>query len=174
MSLAKVTKPAGPIESVLRSLTGGKSNFMEMARLAPQIDPALAPVIEEWDRLKPKARNNLDLDDLCKLKDIDPSHFLGVVAEAAQKFHANASILIAAVNMPAVVGKSVRVAMTDKGVQDRKFLFEHSSFIPMPQGARVSILNQNALRAEINNEQPEKGLTSFEKRMEMADVIDED
>lgn len=137
------------LSSVLKFIRGGKKTFMELARHAPHIDPSLALVIEEWDRLSPTAQRGVNLNQLCEIKGVDPFHFLGVVAEAAIRFCNNASVLIAALILPEVVQRSIERALTPEGVEDRKMLFQHAGFIPSPKGSEVRLLNQIAVSANI-------------------------
>jgi hypothetical protein len=155
----------GPIDALCKFIKGGKKTFMEMARFASQIEPQLQVIIESYEKLTPPGQRSADLDALCKLNDVDPAHFLGVVAEAAQKFSSNSSILIAALNMPSVVQKSIKEALKTDGIQDRKMLFQHSGFIPTPGGTNISIVQKQQANASAGA--TERGMPSFEE-----DIID--
>ena len=147
---------------------------MEMARFAGQIEPDLQPIVEDYERLTPPAQGKVDIDAMCKMREIDPFHFMSVVAEAAAKFRDNSSIIIAAMNMPSVVDKAVKVAMTTEGVQDRKMLFQHANFIPTPGGTSINILNKNAAMAQANNKEADTGLPSFESSvMDVEEAVRE-
>jgi len=163
----------GPIDAVCRFLKGGKQTFIAMAKLAPQIEPMLASVVDEIVNMNPVLRKRVDLDQICRQKDIDPMHFLSVVSEAAMKYRDSAQIIIAALNMPSVVQASVKTALTRDGVKDRELLFKHSGFVPTPAGQKISILNQNAMKAEVNRD-VEGGVRSFERTMTELDEAVED
>jgi len=123
---------------------------MELARLAVQSDAKLAPIIADWDRMKPPLQNAVDLDALCEARGVAPAHFIAVVGEAEAKFRDTISIFIAAFNMPDVIAASVRAAKKKTGVADRKMLFQHVGFLPVPRGKQLRMLNHAAVKAEVN------------------------
>ncbi len=135
---------------LLRSLKGGRRQFMELAHHTPKLDPKLGPIVADWDRMKPALRNVADLDALCEAYGVDPTHFIGVVCEAELKFRGSVSILVAALKMPAVVAASVRTAKKKTGVADRKMLFEHAGFLPVPRGKQIRMLNHAVIKTEEN------------------------
>jgi hypothetical protein len=139
-----------PIARTLRFIPGGKRTFMEMARYAPNIEPDLRRILEEWDRLQPVHRKGADLDQICRLKGVDPIHFILVVAEAALRFQNTAIVLIAAVNSPAVIDRTVKEALKPSGFKDRQMLLEMYGALPSSRGATVAVVNQIAAKAEIN------------------------
>jgi len=162
----------GVISEIAASLEGGKEEFMLLARYAPEIDPNIAPVIEEWNRLKKQPRLRVSLDAICKLKGIDPFHFLGVVAEAAIKYRDNASVILAAMALPKVVQQSIQVAMEKDGFRDREALMKHAGFLPVPAGATFvnspSFKNEQVTQVDTAS----SALPSFEKSVKDLDVVD--
>lgn len=162
------SQTAGVISSISKMLKGGKKEFMEIAKFAPDIDPNCACILEEWENLSSTGRKSVSMDQICKAKGIDPFHFLGVVAEAAIKFRDNASVILAAMQMPAVVQKSIKTALTKDGVRDRKMLFEHAHFIPTPGGA--TFVNQFAAKVEQNAGVEPGRLPSFESSMKTLEI----
>ncbi len=121
---------------------------MEIARLAAKLDPSIGLVIDDWDRMKPPLQNAADLDALCEAHGVAPAHFIGVVGEAEVRFRNNFSILIAALNMPAIVAASAKRALTPNGFRDRKMLMEHAGFLPVPASRQFRMLNHAAIKAE--------------------------
>jgi hypothetical protein len=150
-------------------LTGGKNAFMELARLAPEVDPECTKVIEAWDSQNSGGKKKLSLDLLCKTMNVDPIHFLSVVNEAALKYRDNASIFLAAVNMPKIMARSVKEALKSGGTRDREMLFKHAGILPVPAGA--TFVNTLNTKVETNVESPgQSTLPSFEKSMDLIDV----
>jgi hypothetical protein len=139
---------------------------MELARLAVQFDAKLAPILEDWDRMKPALRNAANLDALCEAHGVDPTHFISVAREAEIRFRDNVSVILAALSLPSVVQKSIEMALTDKGVKDRKMLFQHSGFLLQPKASQVGALNYAAIRAEVNTNIGEP-LPTFEETIEL-------
>ena len=163
----------GPIGSLCNHIKGGKKQFMELARLAPQIEPGLARFVEAWDQLGGALQTNCDLDRLCIETELDPNHVMSVVAEAASKFQGNVSIIMAALTMPSIIEKGAKVALTTDGWRDRKMFYEHSHFIPVSQGTRIGIINRPSATAEVNTVDTTagagRGLPSHEETVGAAD-----
>ncbi len=148
-----------------------RARLMEFARLAAELDPKLAAMIEDWDRMKPALQKSVDLDLLCELHGIDPARFIAIGGEAGRRFRDDASVLIAAINMPAVVAASVKRALTPEGIRDRRMLLEHAGLLPVPKGR---VLNFAAIRAQAKGEQIRKPLPSFESTIAQIEEIDDD
>jgi hypothetical protein len=164
-ALAK-REPLGPISAVCKYIKGGKQEFMRLAVLASQIEPALAVVVETWEGMNDPLQRKITIEEICRQKDVDPGHFCGVVVEAAMKFRDNATILIAALNLPDVVQRSVEFAKQKEGFKDREALMKHAGFVPTPQGQRINILNQANAKAGAEAEaNAERGLPTFERTM---------
>jgi hypothetical protein len=161
------------IASLLRIGKVRRRQFMELARLAVSLDSKLAPIIADWDYMKPPLQNAADLDVLCEAHGVDPVHLIGVVGEAEMKFLDNACIILAALQMPAILEHSIKAAkgmVSDNGWHDRKMLFEHAGFLPVPPARKVRMLNQAAIAAESHNGGG-KPLESFETTMERIDKM---
>jgi hypothetical protein len=112
------------------------------------------------------------IEEICASHNIDAMHFFSVVNEAAMKFRDNATLMIASMNMPGLVEKSIKYGMQKEGYRDRQMMFQHAGIVPTPQGTRINILNQNSARAAAQAEaNVERGLPSFEKSI--ADMENE-
>jgi hypothetical protein len=159
-----------PVGILTKQLAGGKQRFMEFARLALQIEPDLAPVVESYESLNDVGRAAASIDAICAEHQIDPLHFIGVVGEAALKFGNNSAIVIAALSLPDVVTKSVKEALKPGGDKDRKMLFQHAQFIPTPHGTQINVQANAAARADSSSGEG-KGLPSFERNMREADEV---
>jgi hypothetical protein len=166
-------KIQGPIGELCKCLTGGRKTFMELAHLAPHIEPGLARFVEAWDALTPTMQQTVDLDRLCLDKELDPNHVMSVVGEAAAKFRENTAIIMASLAMPEIIKKGAKVALTTDGWRDRKFFYEHSRFIPVSQGTRIGIINKQTNTAEVNSVETTagagRGLPSHEETVGAAD-----
>lgn len=163
-----------PVALLVRHLKGGKARFMEFAAYVPQIEPALAPVVEDYNSLKASLQKVVSIDALCRLHGVDPVHFIGVVAEAAIKFRDNASVTLIAISIPEVVERSIKEAMKPGGDKDRKMLFQHAGIIPVPAGQTINVGASASANAGAKAEvvEPERrGLPSFERTMIETDHI---
>jgi len=155
----------------MQQLKGGKAQFMEFAHLAVHIEPELAPIVEDFDKLNSGLKASVSIDEICAVRGVDPLHFIAVVGEAALKFGNNGAILIAALHFPAVIGKSVKEAMTSKGFKDRELLAKHHGFVPTPHGTSISVQASAGARADASSAPESKGLPSFERSMREVDDI---
>ena len=159
-------RPDGIISTVVLSILGGKVEFMDLARRAPEIDPRMSRVMDKWDTLSEHGKKEASLDLVCQEAGVDPYAFLGAVAAAAKKFADNSSVIIAALSQPEIVRKTIQQAMTDEGFKDREMLMKHAGFLPVPAG--TTYINQTQLRVE-TNVGPDNGkviLPSFAKTIE--------
>jgi hypothetical protein len=139
---------------------------MELARLAPQIEPELAVLIEEWDRLTPTGKRTNRIEDLCAAHQIDPCHFFSVVNEAAMRFRDNATLMLSSMHAPALLEKSIEFGMEKDGFKDRQAVLQGAGVFPSPQGTRINILNNNSAKAAAQAEaNVQRGLPSFEASM---------
>lgn len=101
--------------------------------------------------------------------DLAPGRILGKVVEAAFEFNFDVSNFIAAVMHLDVVQASINRALQPHGVEDRRFQFLHSGFIPLPRGSTIQINNSLQARASINGK--EAGPLKFEGEMMEFDQI---
>jgi hypothetical protein len=128
---APASRPAfkGTIASACEFI--GLDTFVEMARLARANDPRAARFMAAWDALdasEQQARGAADA--ICKRAGLNPIELLGVVAEAAYRIAMNTAQITAALALPAIIARSVEVALTDEGVADRRMQLQHSGFLP--------------------------------------------
>ena len=70
---------------------------------------------------------------------------LKVVADATYRSSMYVAQFKASLALPSIVERSIEVALTDKGVADRKMLLQHAGFLPIPVGSQTNIaVMQNA------------------------------
>jgi len=145
----------GTLQSFANNLRGGVSTLVDLVRVAAETNLDAATFIARWDSHKDKIkRNNVGqvVEDTCRELQMDWTRLVGFAAEAAAKTGQHLAAINAALALPEVVERSIKFAKERKGVADRKFLFEHSRFVPIPAGSQVSIINQVAANAMSNNE----------------------
>ena len=90
-------------------------------------------------------RTRLPIEAFCVAAGVSPLTILEILTAVIVRQGVQASQVIAAVNHPRVVEKTVEMALTDEGIEDRKVLHLHSGFTPRNVGAKTNIvLTQNA------------------------------
>ena len=145
----------GSIQSFARYLPGGMTTLISLVRMASETDPEAATFISKWDSQPVVARRNRTgqlIEGLCEELGMNWTRLLGWAAESAARTGQHFAAIKAALSLPEVVEKSIKFAKERKGIADRRMLFEHSRFIPVPAGAQVSILNQVAANAQSKND----------------------
>ena len=140
-------KPSTRLTLTFRELSvEGKKDWRHcflFARHAAENDEEMAKVMAAYDGLKKRERAAATPEFVCDLAGVDPRDFAAEVFREYLSFSGDAANLIAAAGLPEVVRKSVEVAKTTKGVQDRKMQFEHANFLPQKQGGGIHV-NANA------------------------------
>ena len=163
----------GTLASITKYFIGGKVAFMQLAEQAAKFSPQTQAFVEVWQQCSGKHRKELNLDAICAVKGLDPFRIFGSMAEAAMRSGYQLGAILAALSHPAVVAKSIQVALTTDGVKDREMQLKHANFLPLPKGSQISVVNQLAAKAEVNLEE-EPSLPSFEKHMAEIDEDEEE
>jgi hypothetical protein len=90
-------------------------------------------------------RRACPIEAFCISARVSPLRILEVITATCVRLGAQASNIVAAVNHPRVVQKTVEMALTDEGVEDRAMLHKAAGFLPTPKGAQTNIqVVQNA------------------------------
>lgn len=84
-------------------------------------------------------RTLVPIEAYCLAADVDPTSLLDLIARTCATITRQTSALIAAVNQPKVVEKTVEMALTDEGVTDRLTLHRATGFLPTPRGAQTTV-----------------------------------
>jgi hypothetical protein len=130
-------KRGSVISEVAKAIRGGKEKLMECARRASELDLALVPVIEKWDKLSRTARNGANLDQVCEIAGVDPYQFLASVATNDRA----ALVAIAIGILPEDKIERIAQELRTGGIRDPKKIFLRSSPVPETEGARKPPLN---------------------------------
>lgn len=87
----------------------------------------------------------LPIEAFCIAASVPTTRVPELIVVAAMRMGVQASSMIAAMAHPAVVKKTVEVALTDGGVEDRQVLHKATGFLPAPRGAQTQInISSNA------------------------------
>lgn len=116
-------------------------DFIEMARMATMNDAGIARFLDAWDALSASEQQARGMADaVCARIGLAPADLLKVVADAAVRFAISGAQLGTALALPSVVEHSIEVALTDKGIADRRMLLLHSGFLPGPKNGQTGYL----------------------------------
>lgn len=83
----------------------------------------------------------LPIEAFCLAAGVSPLRVLEVLVGVIVRQGAQASTIIAAINHPRVVQKTVDMALTDEGIEDRNTLHKAVNFLPTPKGNTTIINN---------------------------------
>jgi len=128
---------------VFREIRGGFASTIDFARIASETDPRFAKLVALWDDLSHTARKRLHAEDLCKAAEILPEDYLSEVTRLMFRVNIDAANLIAAAAHPKVIKRAVIEAQRPEGIQDRRFLMQHSGFLPLPNGTVINVQQVN-------------------------------
>jgi hypothetical protein len=139
---------SGSITMATRYIEGGRETVLGYIRLAAMNgnDSAMTwwhayEDLSQYDQL------HVSYDDICAATGVQPKAILMAMAGAG--FDANCDIanLLSAHLHPSVVVASAKQAVKPNGIEDRKLLFQHSGFIPVPKGTQITINNSSHAQA---------------------------
>jgi hypothetical protein len=108
-------------------------------------DPDAKKIITVYYSIPQWARTLLPIEAFCLAAGVSTSRVLEIITAACVRLGAQASTIIAAVSHPSVVQKTVEMALTDDGIEDRNTLHKAAGFLPTPKSAQTNItVTQNA------------------------------
>lgn len=84
-------------------------------------------------------RTLLPIEAYCVAAKVSPLSILGILVGSIVRMGAAARTVIAMVNQPRVVQKSVEMALTDDGIADRELLAKATGFLPTPKGSQTIV-----------------------------------
>lgn len=101
--------------------------------------------LDAVDAIGKRAADAMPIEAYCLTADVPTMTILEILVGVVVRQGAQASTIIAAVNHPRVVQKTVEMALTDDGIEDRNTLHKAVGFLPTPKGAQTTIqVTQNA------------------------------
>lgn len=114
--------------------------------LETSAEPDARAILEKYYSIEARAhRRSVPIEGYCLAAGVSPIRALEIITATCVRLGAQASTIIAAVNHPRVVQKTVEMALTDEGTEDRATLHKATGFLPSPKGAQTSIqIVQNA------------------------------
>jgi hypothetical protein len=87
----------------------------------------------------PSGRKLLSIEAYCVAAKVSPLSILGILVGSIVRRGASGRTIIAMMNQPRVVQKSVEMALTDDGIADRELLAKATGFLPTPKGAQTIV-----------------------------------
>lgn len=81
----------------------------------------------------------LPIEAFCLAAGVSPLRVLELLVATIVRQGAQSATIIAAVSHPRVVQKTVEMALTDDGIEDRTTLHKATGFLPTPKGAQTTV-----------------------------------
>lgn len=108
-------------------------------------DPDARKVLDAYHSIIKSFRVSLPIEAFCFAASVSPLRILEIITATCVRLGAQASSIVAAVNHPRVVEKTVEMALTDGGHEDRADLHKAVGFLPTAKGSQTVIqVTQNA------------------------------
>lgn len=115
----------------------------------------------------------LPVEAFCVAANVSPLRLLEIITATIVRQGAQASAIIASVNHPRVVEKTVEMALTDGGESDRRALDRATGFLPTAKGPSVVVnasasANASAQAASVTAPPPEQTIRRLSDRLNAA------
>lgn len=129
-----------------RYIEGGRERFIEFVQLAVLNNhPAACAFYEVFLDLSTYQRDVVSFDDVCSAAGVRPSDLMACVVACAMELARDTGNLVASLMHPEVVrqaaksGKRIGGDWANIGLEDRRMLFQHAGFIPVPKNTIVNV-----------------------------------
>lgn len=138
------------ISTILRRSVGGREKVFELLKSSSEVDAQ--KLVKIFVELGVHDSKYLPLEAYALAAGLTTRRMFELVAGEAFAQSAQESALVAAVAHPNVVRKTVKSALKDKGINDRRILHQHAGFLPMPKTQFVSMKGGNFIAGDQKNE----------------------
>jgi len=151
---------AGSLTLAARKLS--RDNVLQYITLAASDgDPHCQTFLHVYQDLKAWEKKCATLDDVCAAAGISPVRLLKAIVGAAYEAGVDVANMVASVAHPDVVQKGVEYAMEKDGIEDRRMLYQHHSFIPMPKGTTINVSAMSGSVAQAQAAGSDQSVPSF-------------
>jgi hypothetical protein len=111
-------------------------------------DPVALEVRQMYYGMPAAEAKSVPIEAFCLAARVSPLRILEIITAIAVRLSVQSSAILATVSHPQVVEKTIDIALTDDGVEDRAMLHRAAGFLPAPKGSHTNItVTQNATAA---------------------------
>lgn len=111
-------------------------------------DPDARKVLEKYYSIPLTHRRSLEIEAFCVAAGVPTLRVLELIVGSIVHMNHRLSEAIANVASPAVVRKTVEMALTDEGTKDRELIHKATGFIPTPRGGPSVRVNVNQAQTQ--------------------------
>lgn len=156
---------AGTLGVVFHRIKGGFGTAMDYVPALAEHDTRFARLCHLWDKATRSDQRILPPEDFLSAAGITPVDFIREIAGVMFQMNADVGIMIAAINHPKVVERTVKAAMNIKGgARDRENLLKAAGTLPLPKSSHLHIhrdevpsLGQAQISEAVGDEDSEVG-----------------
>lgn len=102
-------------------------------------DERAIKIVDLYYSLPKNQRDLAPIEAYCLSIGADSSEILELITRTVARVTRQTSAIIAAVSHPMVVDKTVEMALTDEGIEDRNTLHKAVGFLPSPKGSQTTV-----------------------------------
>lgn len=125
------------ITSVLKNSFGSVKSAVQAIRHSNET--TAIEFLAVYDEIPAGDRDYISIEAICLKANVLPSALLGSLFMACKDMKGKESALIAVLEHPGVLKKTVEYAKTPGGDRDRKMLHEAVGFLPTPKGGSINV-----------------------------------
>lgn len=123
-----------------RYLDGGREMFLTLVQAAAlEGDQDAEKFLLVYQDLSPYEQKIANFDEITAAAGVRPSKLVAAMTTVAMERGRDVGNLVAAVTHPQVVAAGVHAAKQPDGIEDRKMLFQHHGFIPIPKATTINV-----------------------------------
>jgi hypothetical protein len=124
---------ASDITSVLKDIPKGRLLAFEAMRFSD--NPTIKSFLARYDRIPEGDRNYIPIEAVCIAANVEPAYLLGELLLAMRQHSVTRVKMIGIARHPEVMNKTIKEALTSKGVRDREHVHTMMGALPQKAGA---------------------------------------
>ena len=147
----------------LKAVAGGLPRVL--AALRAYDDEDASAFLAVYDSRSAFDRRLLTWEEIAVAADIGATRLYGVASEAMLAYEEDARKMMLATGVTKITRKSIQMALTDKGIDDRLAMLKAGGVIPVPKGSQIAIqVNQ---RTEALSAVPDATPTTWDQEAQI-------
>jgi len=140
-------------------------------------------VLKKWDSSKPIMRKKIPLEAFCLSVNVKPKVLIGVIMQAVVEHGSKATELMIAAAQPEIVQKTIKLAKTYRGSDERRIILQNRGVLPSPKNQvfinngsvdnRKQVANVSLGQLESDNDKIGEAVDNFNSQRMLKDKNDD-